>query len=130
MLVARDTWAAVARHDIEISFRRMRPGILDVGGQRHGAPRLPCGVGDADVEQRQLRPDAGIEDGLCCHWLTPRTLGGCDRAGKEHGKGAAIDHGGSSDELLFVLAAMVARMARGRNPAIAISPSDMGTARA
>jgi hypothetical protein len=70
---------------------------LDVGGKRHRAALLQRGVGNVDVEQRQLRPDAGVEDGLCCHWLTPRTLGGCDRAGKERGKCAAIDHGGSSD---------------------------------
>jgi hypothetical protein len=81
----------------------MRPGVLDVGRKRHRAALLQRGVGNVDVEQRQLRSDAGVEDGLCCHWLTPRTLGGCDRAGKERGKCAAIDHGVSSDELLFVL---------------------------
>ena len=94
MLVTRGTRPAVARHDIEISLRRMRPGILDVGRKRHRAALLQRGVGNVDVEQRQLRADAGVEDGLSCHWLTPRTLGGCDRAGKERGKCAAIDHGG------------------------------------
>src|SRR4029079_8142209 len=104
MLIARDTWAAVAGHDIEIPPRRMRPRVLDVGRKRHRAALLQRGVGNVDVEQRHVGSDAGVENSLCCHWLTPRTLGGCDRAGKERGKCAAIDHGLSSAELLFVLA--------------------------
>ena len=73
MLVAGEPRPAVARHDIEISFRRMRPGILNVGGKRHRAALLQRGVGNVDVEQRQLRSDAGVEDGLGCHW--PRLSG-------------------------------------------------------
>ena len=94
----------------------MRPGILDVGGKRHRAALLQRGVGNVDVEQRQLRSDAGVEDGLGCHWLTPRTLGGCDRAGEERGKCAAIDHGGFPPmSFCLFLPTIVARTAAGRN---------------
>src|SRR5262249_25913780 len=85
--------STAARHHVEISFRRMRPGILDVGWQRHRAAFLERGVGDVDVEQGELRSGAGVKNGLGCHLLTPRAFGGCDRAGKERGEGAAVDHG-------------------------------------
>src|SRR5512145_3015892 len=56
--------AAVARHDIEVSCRRMRPGVLDIGRQRDRATLCQGGVGYVDVKERELRPDAGIQDGF------------------------------------------------------------------
>jgi hypothetical protein len=61
MPVARHARAAIARHHIEIRFRRMRPGILDVRRRRY-RPALDEGcVIDIDAIDRQLRSDCGIE---------------------------------------------------------------------
>src|SRR5215813_9937821 len=123
---AGDARSAAARHDVEIAFRRMRPGILDVGRQHHPAAFLERGIGDVDVEQGELRPGTGIKDGLGCHLLTPRAFRGCDRAGKERGEGAAVDHGLPPVRLL--LQSMVARMECKRNPGLSgsLTPLEPG----
>jgi hypothetical protein len=56
--------AAIARNHVEVPCRRMRPDVLDVGRQRDRATFAQRGVGDVDVKESELRPDAGVEDGL------------------------------------------------------------------
>src|SRR5438132_8885659 len=55
---------AVARDDVEVPCRWMRPGVLDVGRQRDRTTFDQGGVGNVDVEERELRPNACVEDGL------------------------------------------------------------------
>src|SRR5262249_44018694 len=67
---ARAAWAAVARHDIEKTLGRMRPGILHVRGKRHRAALGQRSIRDIDIEQRKLAPYALIEN--CLRHSQPR----------------------------------------------------------
>src|SRR5262245_51039475 len=106
MLVAGDAWSAAARYDVEVPFRGMRPGVLDVGRERHGRALVQRRVGDVDIVKRELRADAGIEHGLFRHGLAPGGLRGCGRAGEERSECAAVKHGDTSR----AFGSMVARM--------------------
>ena len=99
LVAGNEPGAAVARHHVEILPGGMRPDVLDVGRQGHRAALLQRGVGDVDVVEGKLRPDAGVEHGLLAHGLAPRWFGGCVRAGRagpQRRKCATVDHGGSS----------------------------------
>src|SRR2546426_5092391 len=67
---ASEAGPAVARNDVEVSFRGMRPSILHVGRQSHRAAFFQRGACDVDLEQAQLRAGAGIKDRRCRHLLT------------------------------------------------------------
>ena len=53
--------AAIARDDVEIPLRRMRPGILDIGRCRHRTVPDERGIVDIDAVERQFRSDGRIE---------------------------------------------------------------------
>ena len=55
---------AVARRDVEMAARGVRPAIMDIGRRGDGAPPLQRGALDIDRVMRQLRPDAGIKRDL------------------------------------------------------------------
>jgi hypothetical protein len=76
---ASEAGPAVARHDVEISLRGMRPGILHVGRQGHRAALFERGACDVDLEQAQLRAGAGIKDSFCGHVLTHARSGTVSR---------------------------------------------------
>src|SRR5262245_31026085 len=61
---ARAAWAAVARHHIEKTLGRMRPGILHIRGKRHRAALGQRSIRDIDIEERKLAPDALIKNCL------------------------------------------------------------------
>ena len=52
---------AVARCDIEVIPRGVRPGVMDIGGQADRAAAGQGRVVDINIVMRQLRPDTGIE---------------------------------------------------------------------
>jgi len=56
-----DSGGAVARGDIQIPARGVRPGVMDIGGRRDGAAALQRGALDIDGVMRQFRPDSGIK---------------------------------------------------------------------
>ena len=60
MLVAGKAWSAAARHHVQKTPQRMRPGILNAGGQRdRAACAQGCGV-DVDIITRKRRSDAAV----------------------------------------------------------------------
>jgi hypothetical protein len=61
MLVARHARAAIARHHVEIRFRWMRPGILDVGRRRYRTALDEGCVIYIDAVDGELRSDTRIE---------------------------------------------------------------------
>jgi hypothetical protein len=60
MFVAGDARAAVTGNGVKGVARRMRPDILDIGGQRDGAALGQCGAFDVDIEKAQDRSDARV----------------------------------------------------------------------
>ncbi len=64
VLVAGNPGSAATRDDIQKTPRRMRPGILDIGRQRHHLARGQAGTVDVEIVARQHRSDAGVIDGL------------------------------------------------------------------
>src|SRR5258707_6467758 len=85
---------AVARGHIEKSLRRMRPGILNVGGKPH---HILLGKGcalDIKIVKRELWPDAGVKHRLSFHRLTKGFSRRGNAAGDERGERATIDHDG------------------------------------
>ena len=73
--IARDLRPAVARHRVESAPRRMRPDVLNVGRQRHGAALDQRGAVDVDVVERELGPDTGVIDrlGFVAAHMSPRS---------------------------------------------------------
>ena len=58
---ARRARAAIAGDDIEIAFRRMRPGILDLGRRRDRPAPGERSFAGVDAVERKLRPDGRVE---------------------------------------------------------------------
>jgi len=52
---------AIARGDIEIPARSMRPGVMNIRRQRHGTAPDQRGALDVDVVMRKFRPDTGVK---------------------------------------------------------------------
>jgi hypothetical protein len=77
---ARRARAAVARDDIEIALRWMRPGILDIGRRRHRVAPDEGGFIDVNAVECEFRADAGIEHVLHLGVLGERRSGRGDAA--------------------------------------------------
>ena len=108
MRVAGDhAGTAVARDDVEVACRRMRPGILDVGLQGDRAPFARRGVGDVDIKEREFRSNAAVQNSHGHGAVTPR-LSGCSddtgHAGKQGRKRVLRNHHGLSSVTLWVTA--------------------------
>ena len=58
---AADARGAVARRDIEILPRGVRPSVMDIGRQGDGGAPRQGRIVDIDFVMRQLRPDARVE---------------------------------------------------------------------
>src|SRR6266550_1063376 len=103
---------AIARCDIEISLRGMRPSILHVGRQSHD---ISLGEGrsfDIEIVKRELRPDAGVKHRFSLHRLTPGSLRSGNAAGDERGECAAVDHGLPRNEWILDRGWRLARLMR------------------
>src|SRR5262249_55976044 len=95
MLAAGDARAAVARGDVEGAPRRMRPGILDLRGQRQRASPLERCAIDVDTVEREIGPGARIEHRLGFAGLGERGFrksGRCDAPGEKACECPTIDH--------------------------------------
>jgi hypothetical protein len=75
VLVARHSGPTPARHDVEVSLRGMRPRVLDIGRQVHGAAFLECGILDVHAIKRELAADARVECRFAFGGLSPGRLG-------------------------------------------------------
>src|SRR5215471_17816094 len=60
MLGARNTRAAIAGNHVEVTSRRVRPGILDIGWQCDGAAFAQLCAVNVNVEHIQKRSDARV----------------------------------------------------------------------
>src|SRR6266852_1878931 len=96
ILLACHARAAVARRDVEILPRGMRPCVLNVGRQRHGTSLHQRGIIDAHAVQREIAPDGRVEHGLAIGGLTlgrpgrqPRRDDGATEQRREF---ATVDH--------------------------------------
>jgi hypothetical protein len=83
----------IAGDNIKVAPRRMRPGVLHIGWKNDRAPPDEYGCVHVKLIQRELRPDAGIVNGLSLRHLSPGFLRSGNATGNERSKGAAIDHG-------------------------------------
>src|ERR1700681_2847485 len=82
----------VARRNIEILSRNVRPRVLHAGRKRHRAtPDERCAV-DVHIILRQLRPDAGVEHGVARRRLRPRSAWHGSGTCEQRNELSTIDH--------------------------------------
>jgi hypothetical protein len=80
---AADTRRAIARRDIEILPRSVRPDVMDIGWQSDGGAPPQARVVDIDFVMSKLRSNARVKHYVCGHSATSLE-GNWKHSGRQH----------------------------------------------